>query len=297
VQTDIIAGAAVLFSWESGKAGARGKYPLARDAFKFFMEAKRKEGLRDYSIKSYEWKIMPFLNCLSMDSMIDDITESAINKWRLSLIENGTAAASINSYIKHLKVFLMWVNDRFKMAIPTKIKPLKNKASIKYIPDDVFENILIEADKVNPLLAWAFEFYRRTGARLREVYNADIFPMTLRVAPDKSKSGRARVIPLLNGESEKVRELRAAYTPERLSRLFHIASEAVGESHRFHDLRHTAGVLIYIETRDIMEVKHRLGHSTLAMSERYTNFDYYQLREDFPERFANERRESLKIAR
>jgi integrase len=296
VQKEISEGCPVLFSWETGGKGARGNYPTMGQALDLFIAQKRRERNKETTLAVNRWVVGMFVKFMGNETTIEKVSEKHLVKWLYLLIERGRPNTTVNSYLKILKVFLRWLNDTYGFTIPLDTKKLKTTSQIRYIPDYLFDSILAEAEKINPLLVWAYEFYRRTGARLREIYLADIFPMTLRVAADKSKGGRARIIPLQAGEADKVKELRAAYSPERLSRLFHIISERAGEAHRFHDLRHTAGVLIYIETRDIMEVKMKLGHSSVTMSERYTTFDYYQLREDFPERFAGDA-SRLKMAR
>jgi integrase len=288
VQKEISEGCPVLFSWETGGKGARGNYPTMGQALDLFIAQKRRERNKETTLAVNRWVVGMFVKFIGNDTTIEKVSEKHLVKWLYSLIERGRPNTTVNSYLKIIKVFLRWLNDSYGFTISLSTKKLKTTCTIRYIADFLFDSILAEAEKINPILGWAYEFYRRTGARLREPYLADIFPMTLRVSPDKSKGGRARIIPLLPGETDKVKELRETYTPERLSRLFHICSERAGETHRFHDLRHTAGILIYIETRDILEVQHRLGHATLSMSERYTTFDYYQLREDFPERFAGD---------
>jgi integrase len=259
-----------------------------QESFEKFLDDRRKSGARDLSIKSYQWKISLFVSYLGEGATIDKINQGAIDGWKISMIDNGTASATINSYMKHLKVFLAWLNETYQMEIRIKSKPLRASDDFKYIPDDIFESICNEANKIHPLLDWAFRFYRSTGARLREIYNGVIYPQTIRVSGDKSKGHNTRVIPLAPGEAQRVQELRESYSPENLSRIFHKCSIIAGTPFKFHSLRHTCAVLIYIESKDIMKVKHRLGHSTLAMSEKYTHFDWWQLQEDFPLRFESE---------
>jgi integrase len=288
------AGERVKIDWNSGRVGQI-SFPTLSELVERFLKHGIKSGVKANTTRTYKGKLNAAIEFIGADKRINQITKGLINDWRGDMLERGRTVATVNSNVIHFMAMWTWAGTLWKLP-EVSIKKMKTTAGIRYIPDYLFDSILAEAEKINPILGWAYEFYRKTGARLREPYLADIFPMTLRVAADKSKGGRARIIPLLAGESDKVKELRAAYTPERLSRLFHLCSEAAGEAHRFHDLRHTAGVLIYIETRDIMEVKHRLGHATLSMSERYTTFDYYQLREDFPDRFAGEA-SRLKMAR
>ena len=289
VQRELVDGGDIYFSWESGKDGARRKYPTVQESFKKFIDDRQKQGARELSIKSYLWKVSLFINSLGNDATIDMINQGAIDSWKISMIDNGTAAATINSYMKHLKVFIAWLNESYQMEIRIKSKPLRASDDFLYIPDDVFEKICREGKKISPLLDWAFRFYRDTGARLREIYNGVIHPMTIRVSGDKSKGHKTRVIPLAPGEAAKVQELRNSYSPENLSRIFHKCSLIAGKPYKFHSLRHTCAVLTYLESKDILAVKARLGHSSVTMSEKYTTFDYYQLREDFPTRFAGEK--------
>ena len=51
---------------------------------------------------------------------------------------------------------------------------------------------------------------------------------------------------------------------------------------KFHNLRHTFGVMEWLRTGDIYLVCKKMGHSSVTTTEIYTKFDLSELRKDFP---------------
>ena len=58
------------------------------------------------------------------------------------------------------------------------------------------------------------------------------------------------------------------------------------KGHRFHDLRHTFGVLTRLQTGDIMLVSNLMGHRNLETTMIYTKFLPSRLADDFPDLMA-----------
>ncbi len=53
------------------------------------------------------------------------------------------------------------------------------------------------------------------------------------------------------------------------------------ENHRFHDLRHTFAVRMYLLTNDIYKVKQLMGHNSVTTTEKYAKFSRRRLASDF----------------
>ena len=51
---------------------------------------------------------------------------------------------------------------------------------------------------------------------------------------------------------------------------------------KFHSLRHSSGVIEYLETADIKAVKSKLHHTKLDMSDYYSSIDTNVIEKDFP---------------
>ena len=49
-----------------------------------------------------------------------------------------------------------------------------------------------------------------------------------------------------------------------------------------HCLRHTFALMKYLETRDLYEVCKRLNHTSIKTTERYSQFSFQRLEQDFP---------------
>jgi len=55
------------------------------------------------------------------------------------------------------------------------------------------------------------------------------------------------------------------------------------KNRKFHSLRHTSAVRLYLKTRDIYAVMKQLGHSSVTTTEIYSRFDIRLLEEHFPD--------------
>lgn len=89
----------------------------------------------------------------------------------------------------------------------------------------------------------------------------------------RTKSGRPRLVPL-PPEALRIARARLPWTidPWRLRSGFEAARKAAGLPHaRFHDLRHTYASWLVQSGQSMKAVKDLLGHSTMAMTDRYAH--------------------------
>jgi integrase len=89
----------------------------------------------------------------------------------------------------------------------------------------------------------------------------------------RTKSGRPRVVPL-SDEALRIarRRLPWSINADELRREFERARKAVGMEHvHFHDLRHTYASWLVQSGVNMKAVKELLGHSTMAMTDRYAH--------------------------
>lgn len=291
VQREIIAGVPLIFSWESGAKGVAAAFPTVSAAVTEFLKVKQAEGLREKSVSSYSDMLAVFTKWIGLESTIDKISQQAVNSYKMYLMEyerellsgeiRTLSKSTINSYMLNLKIFLEWLSTAYNVQTVA-VKKLRIPKEIKYIPQRDLDSICQAAAEINPLLARVYEMYGRLGMRLNEAYLGTVSDMTLRVSAEKAKGHRGRVISLMVGDRQTIEEMRLVYSSERISRLFKKVCLSLNLPYHFHQLRATAGVKLYVESRDIFYVKYKLGHADTKMTELYLELDITQLAEDFP---------------
>ena len=152
----------------------------------------------------------------------------------------------------------------------------------RYISNNEFDLLNNEATE---FLADVFWFYRETGCRLREPFNAELKGTFLLVSTEHSKGHEERQIPL-NPDLIQIHHqfMDAGHAPKYYTDQFRqIADKAGLSGHKFHDLRHTFGVRTWLQAGDIYLVAQLMGHKSIGTTQIYTKFFISRLHEDFPD--------------
>jgi integrase len=205
--------------------------------------------------------------------------------WRL---KSGNSKSTANRYLALLKKML-------NLAAEEGYLETNPAAKIRLFPekDHLKERILTEEEEARllsasyPVLRTAIIVALNTGMRHGEILGLswdqiDFKRMTLTV--EKTKSGRPRTIPLnppLLRELERLRS-QDGHGPyvftnpdtgrplRSLKTSFKAACRRAGIlALRFHDLRHTFGSRLVEKGVDIETVRSLLGHSSIAITQRY----------------------------
>jgi|APSaa5957512622_1039677.scaffolds.fasta_scaffold16199_2 integrase len=213
------------------------------------------------------------------------------------------SSTTINIRLRAIKTFLIWLKEREYISIVPAIKMLNcAKAEPTYFSNSQFKAL---CDHVGPYLRSVFLFYRETGCRLSEPFQAEINGNFLTIRAETSKSKRSRDVyltPELKTILLEMREkthwedeegnfpkfskhpIRSTHQIKHYSKSLLKACRKVGIMDRhFHHLRHTAAVRTYLRTRDIYEVARLLGHANVKTTEIYAKFDIKRLEQDFPD--------------
>jgi hypothetical protein len=291
VQRELIAGIPIRFSWNGGIRGGSVAFPTIGEAVQEFIESKRRDGIRERSLRNYSELLNVFVKYAGSETPINKMNQSLIDRFKVHLMESERvlksgeirtlARATVNTYLLNVKIFAEWLGVAYKLDA-VQIKKLRLTKEIKYIPQKELDRILDAAAEINPLLSRVFELYSRLGLRLSEGFAGDIFINTLRVSGDLAKGRRERIIELASGDGETLRLMRATWSSERVSRLFKKVCTGLKLPYHFHQTRATAGIKLYIATRDILFVRFKLGHSDTKTTEKYLELDLTKLKEDFP---------------
>jgi integrase len=94
-----------------------------------------------------------------------------------------------------------------------------------------------------------------------------------------SKTGRPRVVPIHPAIKDAVKRLPIGVGYRWIARHFEAARAALGKPDwRIYDLRHTAASWLIQSGADLVTVRDILGHTSLAMTGRYSHLSTEHLR-------------------
>lgn len=123
-----------------------------QQAFDDFILSRRLADLSPKTISDYQQFILPFLRSVGVNTAVDDIQQGNINDYIKSLLNRSLSKATRSTYIRHLKIFLKWVQQEYNVNYDCKrIKVPKNpKKQVRIYSDDellqIFSCIHAESD-------------------------------------------------------------------------------------------------------------------------------------------------------
>ncbi len=232
---------------------------------------------------------------------LPDITNLTIEHYKAQKLVDKLSAKTINNQLSILRKALTCARSwGFLETVPEFIWLKAQRPAIEYLSDD--EVAALQAYGDEPLWSTMILLGLRAGLRIGELLglhweDVDLQANTLTVQRNLSeydlvtpKNNRIRVIPLsadvglalsawkkrssprrkagfvfLNDEGTPLNCYRADYALKRICR--HVGIK----EYSWHKLRHTFATHLLARGGDIRYVQELLGHSTLAMTERYTH--------------------------
>ncbi|MCH8837359.1 MAG: site-specific integrase [Candidatus Marinimicrobia bacterium] len=269
------------FPWMEGHRTAV-KQISVEQAAKDYLSIRANEGLSSNTLEIFSNASNHLMKIVGASKPLENIVVGDIQDY-IRILRESIGSTSINMYLRNLRTFFRWANDSGIMSHPPKIKEVAQPKSLPgYISNEGFDLI---QDAATPFLADVFWFYRATGCRLREPFNADLKGTYLIVSTEDSKGREERQIPLTAELIQIYEELIAAgHRPEYYSKQFKQVCRMVGlEDHNFHHLRHTFAVRSWLMSGDIYLVCQLMGHKSIQTTMIYTKFFLSRLQEDFPD--------------
>lgn len=205
---------------------------------------------------------------------LDDLPEVADRLKRKGQAD-GMKAASVNRYVALLRR-VGNLSERWGWTD----KPLGRR--VQLLPEHSERHVYLSPAEVQrlarharPEVADAIRFAALTGLRRSELLSLKPEQVQdgLIALTAHTKSGRPRGIPI-PPEASRIasRRLPWAVSPHALWEGFKAARDAAGLPHvRFHDLRHTYASWIVQDGKPLTAVRDLLGHSSLAVTNRYAH--------------------------
>ena len=298
-ESEIQAGFNVSFPWQTtnGKVELR-RYTLLM-AIEDYLKSLRGDGIRKGTIDIYKLGLSHFKQAVGKSLIVSEITLNHIDKYKGEFVDL-VKQATLNMDLRTIKAFLFWLQVRGRISEVPKIKIKKENKPPVYLTNKQFKEI---CKRVDPHFQRAFWFYRETGLRLSEPFNATLDGDFLIVESDKHKGHREHTIHLTPEEKRVYLEIRTMVSEKvrrgistrknaihLYTKVFYLAclgdekkgwERIIGR--KFHSLRHTCAVRLYLKTRDIYAVMKQLGHSSVTVTEIYTKFNIRLLEQHLPD--------------
>lgn len=267
-------------------------YPILNDV----KQALILKNVSDRTVTNYMDGIARFLDFIKYDNLFE-ITEDHFRNYLFYLHSCNFSKITINTYNSFIRFF-------FNAVLNTAINPYRIPMA-KFIPKDI--DFLFD-HQISSLLSVSFHDSRLDciiklalccGLRINEVISLKVSDTSTKdrsnmtVYIRESKKNRSRFVPLdkmaYRAIQRYAKEYRICPNSDRyffvFSRLSHTCNETIRRhfnlcrdaagiprSFTFHCLRHTYAVNFLRAGGNLLDLKYRLGHSSLASTSRYLHF-------------------------
>lgn len=267
-------------------------YPILNDV----KQALILKNVSDRTVTNYMDGIARFLDFIKYDNLFE-ITEDHFRNYLFYLHSCNFSKITINTYNSFIRFF-------FNAVLNTAINPYRVPMA-KFIPKDI--DFLFD-HQISSLLSVSFHDSRLDciiklalccGLRINEVISLKVSDISTKdrsnmtVYIRESKKNRSRFVPLdkmaYSAIQRYAKEYRICPNSNRyffvFSRLSHTCNETIRRhfnlcrdaagiprSFTFHCLRHTYAVNFLRAGGNLLDLKYRLGHSSLASTSRYLHF-------------------------
>ena len=267
-------------------------YPILNDV----KQALILKNVSDRTVTNYMDGIARFLDFIKYDNLFE-ITEDHFRNYLFYLHSCNFSKITINTYNSFIRFF-------FNAVLNTAINPYRVPMA-KFIPKDI--DFLFD-HQISSLLSVSFHDSRLDciiklalccGLRINEVISLKVSNISTKdrsnmtVYIRESKKNRSRFVPLdkmaYRAIQRYAKEYRICPNSNRyffvFSRLSHTCNETIRRhfnlcrdsagiprSFTFHCLRHTYAVNFLRAGGNLLDLKYRLGHSSLASTSRYLHF-------------------------
>ena len=259
----------------------------------------------DHTISNYERDINRFLKFLETDKADpEDLTNSVITKWIISLRKLGLGNRSIQRNISSLKNFYKFLfksglieTNFFESVQSPKIGETLPKA---LTPEDVEKLLSFEPKTLADIRDKAFlELLYSSGLRVSEAVNVNIasFESDFSFVKVLGKGQKERMLPVGKFAKDAIttwieKRSEIASTSDALflnkygnrisiramqERLYKISISQGMSPVSPHMLRHSFATHILESSGDLRSIQEMLGHSSLSTTQIYTKLNFQQL--------------------
>ncbi len=266
-------------------------------AFEAFIRRCKVKNLSEESIKSYQYKVKPFIEYYGGKSPVSSINKNTVDDYVLYLERESKANdITINSYLRSLKAFLYYCMEE-QGLFPFKIHLIKTEKKLKETYSDDELKRLLKRPKTNlfsEFKTWAFISYLvGTGNRISTALNVKVKDISFDegvIYIRKTKNRKQQIIPLSASLSSVLSSYLLIRQGSPEDYLFCSDTGAKGDKRTYQQLvhdynfkrgvnksschlfRHTFAKKWIMNGGDIFRLQKILGHSSIVVTKEYLSF-------------------------
>jgi integrase len=232
------------------------------------------------------------------DMPVTDLSQIAVERFKRARADEGVKPATINRAVAMLKHFIGraisegWITESTGRSVRSVVLLKEPPGRVRYLGDDE-ARALLEAlrSDVREVVVTALLTGMRRGEILNLKKGAIDFDARL-IHLTETKTNRARhlpihdsLVPLLRGACERSRSdfvftnASGTQLTHRVAAIFRQTVRKLGiQDLRFHDLRHDFATKLRRRGMGLDLIATLLGHSSLAMTQRYAHLGLDELR-------------------
>lgn len=285
------------------------KEVTVKEVFDYFLKKGSIKNLSPKTTETYRKRLTMFQNFLSDETtLVEGIDRQTVDHYIIHLKEgNFRSDATINSYLRDLRVFLYFCMDeghipRFKIKLPKIDKPIKETYTDVELKALLKKPNLKTCDFTEYKIWVLTNYLMATGNRISSILNIKIedldFDNAL-IQVNKTKNRKAQIIPMSATLSTVLQEYLLYRKGEPRDYLFCNTSGGQGHTRTYQEMlakynndrkviktsahlyRHTFAKKWILNGGDIFRLQKILGHSDLTMVREYVNMFGNEISLDF----------------
>lgn len=284
-----------------------------KEAFEQFIEEKTAINLSPKTIRNYNQSIEIFYEYHNLDSsaLLEEIQMPMVYKWINHMKNNEVRAQSINHYLRDLRTFFNWCQERELIQEALKIKEIEVQEGLPKMYSDDEMAIMLEkpraGDGFSDWRSWAIiSTVYATGLRASTLCNLTIEDISFtreEIVIEKQKNKHAGILPLTPALANSLKEYLKKWMrdaeptdwlfPSITGEQFNVGAlnhsikrycDGRGiNGHGIHSIRHNFARDMIINGAGEYRLQRYLQHSNIQMSQHYVKLFSSDLKKDAAE--------------
>lgn len=284
------------------------------DALEEYIEEKKALNRSTATIQNIEFSVkkwIKFLDYNGYDTACKSITEKYIQDFQTESLNNGMKPVSLNHYLREIRGFVYWCNERGYIGKSFKIHQVVQQQTIKETySDDEIKALIKKPTKYATFVEWrswaVVNWCIATGHRAATVCDIKMGDLNFgkrEIMVRQTKTNKAYITPMSPALAVVIKEYIRMFRSdaedddylfcnigdEQLTvnalkhSITHYNHSRGVEKISVHAFRHTFAKNWIRNTGDTFKLQKLLGHSNLEMTRQYVNMFTEDLKEGFEE--------------
>lgn len=280
------------------------------EAFDDFIQEKEAKNLSPATLRNYTKSFKAFCEYHELTSsfLLDEVKIGMVYQWINHMKQNEVRPQSINHYLRDLRTFFNWCNERDIIQEPIKIKEVEEQDNLPKMYSDEEIAVLLEKPKAGDSFSdW------RTWAMISTVYSTGMRASTLcslridslnfereEITIEKQKNKQAGILPMTNALASVLKEYLRKWLKDEAPDSFlfpnisgyPLTTNALNHSvdrycerrevecKGIHSVRHNFSRDMILNGAGEFRLQRYLQHSSIQMSQKYVKLFTADLKKD-----------------